>query len=188
MPKFRRRRGGGVSAQKAPQTSSSSSSESESEDETQVLAGKAETSGAGGTEDPHVTSAMERELRELEDANVRATNAYPGAHNSIGSVHQRRWYLSLDRAASGFVRPKGGSRWALASNGQRAGGEVSERESAERKDEESGQKSNRLDWPFYVRGSVWERSVVTGRTGADVLRDESVTGFIPRKGWTPVLN
>jgi hypothetical protein len=35
-------------------------------------------------------SAIERELRELEDKEVRRTNAYPGASNTIGSVHQQR--------------------------------------------------------------------------------------------------
>ncbi|KZF26222.1 hypothetical protein L228DRAFT_279457 [Xylona heveae TC161] len=44
------------------------------------------------------------EMAELEDEQVRATNAYPGATNSIGSVHQRRWFLSLDRVSSGLVR------------------------------------------------------------------------------------
>jgi hypothetical protein len=39
-----------------------------------------------------------------EDALTRLTNAYPGSVNSIGSIHQRRWFLHLDRHNSGFVR------------------------------------------------------------------------------------
>lgn len=41
--------------------------------------------------------------------------------------------------------------------------------------------------PFYVRGPEMERSVVTGRSGKDVLEDEEVQGFIPRRGWRAVL-
>lgn len=41
--------------------------------------------------------------------------------------------------------------------------------------------------PFYVRGPDFERSVVTGRLGRDVLEDEGVQGFIARKGWRAVL-
>ncbi|OTB19100.1 hypothetical protein K445DRAFT_188985 [Daldinia sp. EC12] len=54
--------------------------------------------------DVETVSAMEREIREFEDEQVRRTNAYADAENSIGSVHQRRWYLSLDREACGFVK------------------------------------------------------------------------------------
>ncbi|KAH8179296.1 DNA polymerase ligase (LigD) domain-containing protein [Sarocladium implicatum] len=188
-PKFRRQRGGSINVSKTPETSSSSSSSSE--DETQVLTGKAEddaTEDGNGIQDPQVTSAMERELRELEDAEVRATNAYPGARNSIGSVHQRRWYLSLDRAASGFAKKRGGARWEFTKNEKGNGDNASQGASTGETFDDREEKSGRLVWPFYVRGSQWERSVVTGRTGADVLRDEGVKGFIPRKGWTPVLN
>lgn len=41
--------------------------------------------------------------------------------------------------------------------------------------------------PFYVRGPEMERSVVTGRLGRDVLEDEGVQGFIPRRGWRAAL-
>lgn len=41
--------------------------------------------------------------------------------------------------------------------------------------------------PFYVRGPEVERSVVTGRLGREVLEDEGVEGFIPRRGWRAVL-
>ncbi|KAJ4271433.1 hypothetical protein NW762_000135 [Fusarium torreyae] len=161
-PRTRRRRG----AQMQPETSDEDESDgNESEDvpasvDTDVI-----------TEN---LSAMEREIRELEDEEVRRTNAYPGASNTIGSVHQRRWYLSLDRPACGFVdkRTKGRSRW----------------ESHDPTDTEHKEtKNGRLSYPFYVRGSDHERSVVTGRRGADILKDEGVK-FTQRQGWKPVLN
>lgn len=127
--------------------------------------------------DGEVVSAMEREIRELEDAQVRETNAYPGAHNSIGSVHQRKWYLSLDRPACGFAEKRRGGRvvWEpVAAEG-------------DSQDAQNVQSDGRLPYPFYVRGADDERSVVTGRRGADILRDEGVTDFVPRKGWAPVL-
>ncbi|EEU48090.1 uncharacterized protein NECHADRAFT_75306 [Fusarium vanettenii 77-13-4] len=60
-------------------------------------------------------SAMEREIRELEDEQVRLTNAYPGASNTIGSVHQRRCVVTGQRGAdilkdegvNNFVQRKG---------------------------------------------------------------------------------
>lgn len=120
-------------------------------------------------------SAMEREMREAEDELVRRTNAYPGAVNSIGSVHQRTWYLSLDRAACGFVEKRRGGKtvWTLEDSPQSG---------------EDRQRAGCPSWPFRVRGPDHERSVVTARLGRDILRDEGVTGFVARKGWTPVLN
>ena len=119
-------------------------------------------------------SATERELRELEDDEVRRTNAYTGATNSIGSVYQRRWYVSLDREASGFVkrRREGRTVWERA-------------EVEEAGEEEDG--ALRLSYPFYVRGVEHERSVVTGRLGNGVLKDEGVEGYIGRKGWQAIL-
>ncbi|KAA8614496.1 LigD-N domain-containing protein [Pyrenophora tritici-repentis] len=32
-----------------------------------------------------------------EDTQTRANNAYPGSTNDIGSIHQRHWFLQLDR-------------------------------------------------------------------------------------------
>jgi hypothetical protein len=117
-------------------------------------------------------SAMEREIREVEDAMVRRTNAYPGADNTIGSVHQRRWFLSLDRAGSGLVKQRqdGKITWVTDVN------------------KPERQEDNRWTFPFYVIGSGHERSVVTGRLGDDILRDEGVTDFVHRKGWRPILN
>ncbi|KAB8249950.1 DNA polymerase ligase-domain-containing protein [Aspergillus flavus] len=105
------------------------------------------------------------------DEQIRANNAYPGAVNSIGSVHQRRWFVTLDRVNSGFVAEAGSGpgrkRWVRKwdpGTGQLLGFE-----------------------PFYVRGPEVESSVVTGRLGRDVLEDEGVEGFVPRRGWRAVL-
>jgi hypothetical protein len=101
-------------------------------------------------------------------------NAYPGSTNTIGSIHQRRWFATLDRVNSGFVpehdKAKAGSgkkRWVRKRNvrtGQELGFE-----------------------PFYVRGPEVERSVVTGRLGKDVFEDEGVKDFVPRRGWRAVV-
>lgn len=47
---------------------------------------------------------------------------------------------------------------------------------------------DRYEWPFYVRGPDHERSVITGRLGADILRNEGVIDFVRRKGWRPMLS
>ncbi|KAI0433822.1 DNA polymerase ligase-domain-containing protein [Xylaria sp. FL1042] len=138
-------------------------------------------------------SATDRELRELEDEEVRRTNAYPGATNSIGSVHQRRWYLSLDRETSGFVkrRREGRAVWentdsdSVAPTDALQEGEDAKKEKGT--DEDHAAAVPRLAYPFYVRGVEHERSVVTGRLGSEVLRDEGVTGYVGRKGWQAIL-
>ncbi|CAJ2500504.1 Uu.00g033570.m01.CDS01 [Anthostomella pinea] len=143
------------------------------EDEAEIVNAPAEADQEG-------VSAMER-----EDEEVRRTNAYTGATNSIGSVHQRRWYLSLDREACGFVklRREGRIVWEPGA-GVGSGGSTAGLDSVERKE---GGDGGRLSFPFYVRGAEAERSVVTGRLGAEVLRDEGVVGYVGRKGWQPVL-
>lgn len=112
-------------------------------------------------------------MAEQEDEQVRLTNAYPGATNSIGSIHQRRWYLSMDRYASGF-RPL---------------------------PRELGNKGGRREWvrrwedgkllgfePFFVMGRDVERSVVTGRRAEEVMADEGVEGgWVGRRGWRAVV-
>ncbi|KAE8134309.1 hypothetical protein BDV38DRAFT_163712 [Aspergillus pseudotamarii] len=105
------------------------------------------------------------------DEQIRTNNAYPGAVNSIGSVHQRRWFVTLDRVNSGFVAEAGsgpgGKKWVRKWDpgmGRLLGFE-----------------------PFNVRGPEVERSVVTGRLGREVLEDEGVEGFVPRRGWRAVL-
>ncbi|KZZ92076.1 ABC1 domain containing protein [Moelleriella libera RCEF 2490] len=131
-------------------------------------------------------SPSERELRELEDAEIRRTNAYPGATNSIGSIHQRKWYLSLDREASGFVRRRQGSkvRWEPSQAQAQAASEPD----APVNDDGPEAHMERLSFPFYVRGVEHERSVMTGRRASDILRDEGVQDFRPRQGWKAVLN
>ena len=117
-------------------------------------------------------SPLEREIAEQEDEEVRLANAYPGATNSIGSIHQRRWYLSMDRYSSGF-RP------VQLANGANKGGR---REWVRRKD-----RDQLLGFEaFYVMGREVERSVVTGRKADEIMRDEGVEGFVGRKGWRPV--
>ncbi|KAH8905985.1 hypothetical protein BR93DRAFT_979126 [Coniochaeta sp. PMI_546] len=167
-PKSRRRRRGSRKDPDGPETSGSE--EEEYNDGVSTIGGDYE-SHMGEGEDG--LSAMEREILELEDAMVRRTNAYPGADNTIGSVHQRRWFLSLDRAGSDFVK-------------QRQNGKISWVKDVDRPPE--GPEDNRWTFPFYVRGSEVERSVVTGRLGDEILKDEGVTDFVHRKGWRPILN
>ncbi|KAH7078901.1 DNA polymerase ligase-domain-containing protein [Paraphoma chrysanthemicola] len=96
-----------------------------------------------------------------EDTQTRATNAYPGSTNDIGSVHQRHWFMQLDRHNSGFVldRADGGKgRWIQGKDGNGFAA-------------------------FLVRGRDHERSVVTGRLARDVESDEGVEGFVGRGGW-----
>ncbi|GAD94012.1 conserved hypothetical protein [Paecilomyces variotii No. 5] len=108
------------------------------------------------------------------DERTRLTNAYPGAVNSVGSIHQRRWFITLDRLNSGFepastTRSGSGKKsWIRKGN--------------------DGVNQELLGFePFYIRGPEVERSVVTGRLGKEVLEDEGVEGFTPRRGWKPVL-
>ncbi|GIK03540.1 hypothetical protein Aspvir_007612 [Aspergillus viridinutans] len=120
------------------------------------------------------TMASHSESESAIDHQIRVNNAYPGSTNTIGSIHQRRWFATLDRVNSGFVpehaKAKAGSakkRWVRKRNvrtGQDLGFE-----------------------PFYVRGPEVERSVVTGRLGKDVLEDEGVRDFVPRRGWRAVV-
>lgn len=97
---------------------------------------------------------------DAEDAEIRANNAYTGAANTIGSIHQRHWFLTLDRQRSGFCKARAGpdaGRWVDA-------------------------------WEaFYVQGRDHERSIVTGRLADDVMEDEGVKNFIGRKMWRPIM-
>lgn len=168
-------------SKKAPETSSDGEDDSDpdrrsgrglEEEEEEYNDGSA----AASKKDLEGISEMERELRELEDAEVRRTNAYPGAVNTIGSVHQRKWFMSLDREACGFVRTKKEGRvwWERRESVQDGHG--------------NDQGQGRLQWPFYVRGPDHERSIVTGRLGREVLGDEGVVGYVGRKGWRPIMN
>ncbi|KAI1431829.1 DNA polymerase ligase-domain-containing protein [Xylaria sp. CBS 124048] len=143
------------------------------------------------TEGDKDTSNTEREIRELEDEIMRRTNAYTGANNSIDSVHQRRWFLSLDRESCGFVkrRKEGQVVWEAAhahtpatSRPRKANDRKGEKGEVE---DETGPP--RFTYPFYVRGVEEERSVVTGRLGSEIMRDEGVVGYVARKGWQAIL-
>ena len=106
---------------------------------------------------------------ETEDQEaIRKDNAYPGATNDIGSIHQRKWFMSMDRLASGFVPEKdvNGTRiWSrkLNNDGILRGFEK-----------------------FQVLGRDVERSIVTGRLASDIMDDEHVVGFVPRGLWRGV--
>ncbi|KAF4462813.1 ABC1 domain containing [Fusarium albosuccineum] len=171
-PRTRRLRRGGGAMQPQPETSDEEETDTDDEED---VPGNPDA----GT-NVESLSVMERELRELEDEEVRQTNAYSGASNTIGSVHQRRWYLSLDRPACGFVerRTKGRSVWEMDKDAQ---------DQKSVADQALDGSAVRLSYPFYVRGPEHERSVVTGRHGANILKDEGVDDFVQRKGWKPVL-
>ena len=116
-----------------------------------------------------------QDIGEKKDEQIRLSNAYPGADNSVGSIHQRRWFLSMDRTESGFSQcydSDGSKRWKRV-------GKIDERAGTER--------GERDDGGFVVLGRDIETSVVTGRTADDVMRDEGVEGFIGRKGWRAVI-
>ncbi|CRG91116.1 hypothetical protein PISL3812_08164 [Talaromyces islandicus] len=120
----------------------------------------------GNTEETDEGRSASVSDSESVDAKTRLNNAYPGSTNSVGSIHQRRWFMSLDRPNSGFVQDKTERTW--------------------KREEKSGHLLG-FD-AFYVRGPEAERSIVTGRTGNEVLSDENATGFVPRRGWRPILN
>ncbi|KAK7547657.1 DNA polymerase ligase-domain-containing protein [Phyllosticta citricarpa] len=111
-------------------------------------------------------------------AAIRAANAYTGATNSIGSVHSRQWYVSLNKALSGLPVASSTTSSSLSSA------------------ESTTKKINNEEWEwgdaggaFLVHGPEIERSVVTGRLAADVMADEGVAaGFVPRRGWRAVLS
>lgn len=98
---------------------------------------------------------------EDEDAEIKANNAYPGASNTIRSMHQRHWFLTLDRKLSGFHKARSGP-----DEGRWVGG-----------------------WgaPFVVKGRAEERSVITGRLADEVMEDEGVEGFVGRKMWRAIV-
>ncbi|TLD35892.1 hypothetical protein E2P81_ATG02195 [Venturia nashicola] len=102
---------------------------------------------------------------EAEISNIQTTNAYPGATNSIGSVHQRYWFVLLDKTSSGLLKAK---------SGQDKGKWIAE--------------PGKCFKPFFVQGTEAERSIVTGRTSDDVMRDEGVQGFVARKRWRPIID
>jgi len=118
-------------------------------------------------EDLQAANASEAEY-ELEYEQIRSTNAYPGATNTIGSIHQRQWFLTLDRPSSGFVKATGADkgRWVRKTHdhGTLGGFET-----------------------FFVKGREEEKSVVTGRLADDIMADEGVKGYAGRKMWRPIM-
>ncbi|KAK0275909.1 hypothetical protein LTR35_010678 [Friedmanniomyces endolithicus] len=99
---------------------------------------------------------------ERQDVEIRTSNAYPGAANTIGSIHQRHWLVTIDRKLSGFRKSS------------RRGGSDKERWVG--------------SWePFHVKGKDCERSVVTGRLAEDVMADEGIKGFVGRGNWRAIL-
>jgi hypothetical protein len=132
-------------------------------------------------------SAGNPSLRQPDDSTaettdeiaIRRSNAYPGASNSINSIHQRKWFLSLDRAACGF-RPT--HEFAF-------GRRVWERPRLTSTDATRKGKGDVGGFePFYVRGREVETSVLTGRLGADVASDEGLIGYKPRGGWKGITD
>jgi hypothetical protein len=113
-------------------------------------------------EDVHAASEEEFEA-------IRLTNAYVGATNDIGSVHQRKWYLSMDRASSGFV-PVQDKRTGIKTWTRKRGLDGTLRGFEK----------------FWVMGREVEHSVVTGRLAKDIMKDEGVEGYVPRGLWRPV--
>jgi hypothetical protein len=99
-----------------------------------------------------------------EDTQTRRTNAYPGSTNEIGSIHQRHWFLQLDRQNSGFVLDQSSNSKVSWLRGPNGGGFE----------------------PFLVRGRDHERSAVTGRLARDVESDEGIEGFVGRGGWVGI--
>ncbi|KPI39590.1 uncharacterized protein AB675_3439 [Cyphellophora attinorum] len=66
--------------------------------------GRPDTTHAHGDEvSAALKSAADDRENEREQEQIRLQNVYPGATNSVNSIHQRKWYLSLDRTLSGFV-------------------------------------------------------------------------------------
>lgn len=145
-PQSKRRR-----KQAVPTRTSGTSSSSEFE-----TAGNESLTG----EEARIVRTVDVASDDGEDATVRANNAYTGATNTIGSVHQRHWFLSLDRLESGFTGAIGDQQ----------------------KDREPyGPK------PFVVMGREVELSVVTGRNADQIMSDEGVLAYAGRKMWRPIV-
>ncbi|KAI9042678.1 uncharacterized protein KD926_005284 [Aspergillus affinis] len=149
--------------------STSSSGSSPERDDTGTLAPRHSNQDINPSASPPLEPHSDSE--DDLDHQIRLKNAYPGSTNSIGSVHQRRWFITLDRVNSGFqdeLNPHSGRKqWVR------------------RQDAKTGRLLG-FD-PFSVCGPEVEKSVVTARLGKDVLEDEDVKGFVGRRGWRAVL-
>ncbi|KAI5358206.1 Putative DNA ligase D, 3'-phosphoesterase domain-containing protein [Septoria linicola] len=154
-PVRKRRRLDTTKARSKPNIATSSDEEEASLTKTPTITPTQEES----LENSHLDAAADASEDDL-DASIRANNAYTGASNTIGSVHQRHWFVTLDRPNSGFCKARSGpekGRWVG-------------------------------DWEaFYVRGREHERSIVTGRLADEVMADEGVERFVGRKMWRPIM-
>ncbi|KAM0475114.1 hypothetical protein ACHAPX_007248 [Trichoderma viride] len=178
-----RRRGKTAEARPAdPESTSSDSDEYDNDIEDDEPQARTDTNNTSSLNEAR------RKQQQQEDAQVRLNNAYVGASNTIGSVYQRRWYLSLDRRACGFTekRRHGRSVWEKLLPPESSTDDAA-KDPSDDSETEPEESFCRLSFPFYVRGPQFEQSVVTGRLGEEVLRDEGVTTFVPRKGWSPVM-
>lgn len=137
----------------------------DSENESEPAAIKAHRGGNLQLEDDNSnvgTEAQDAALAseaEDEDAMIRSNNAYTGANNTIGSIHQRHWFLTLDRVNTGFHKARTGpdrGRWIGGCE------------------------------PFVVRGREVERSIVSGRCADEVMADADIKAFQGRKMWRPI--
>jgi len=165
MPQKRRRRAR-PKVQSQPTLTSSDSSPSSPPSPSYKPPDQPSTTHKSNPEPPESSTKADSDDDKAEHQ-IRLNNAYPGSTNTIGSIHQRRWFITLDRVNSGFEYQSGKKMWIR------------------KKDPDTGGLMGFE--PFYVRGPEKERSVVTGRLGSDVLKDEGVQGFTPRRGWRPVL-
>lgn len=121
---------------------------------------RASREGSVNADDGAAAAAAAVASDDDEDDTIRENNAYPGAVNTIGSIHQRTWMLTLDKENAGFRK---------ARRGPERGSWVG-------------------DWdPFFVRGREIERSIVTGRSADQVMEDASVDKFVGRKMWRPIM-
>jgi hypothetical protein len=140
-------------SRKSPKTHMTSAISTDSEDEPNIQ-----------REEQNQEQDLDTDTDTDEDTETRFHNAYPGSTNDIGSIHQRHWFLMLDRQSSGFVLDQSGGgkgKWVRTPDG----GGVE---------------------PFFVRGRDHERSVVTGRLARDVECDEGVESFVGRGGWVGI--
>ena len=166
----RRRKGPSSRKARAPSTSDSETSEPEASPR-KLPEGVKENEGEEN--DAEIPTHSDDDI----DLQIQTNNAYPGSTNTIGSIHTRRWWVSMDRASSGFERRIIHNKDVLGSSSKKS----TWVRSLDRDNVLQGFE------PFYIRGPDAERSVVTGRLGKDVLADEKVDGFVPRKGWRAVL-
>jgi len=151
-----------------------SSGSDDSGDDSAAMSNKANSSPLTPQGDPSVLMAASNASDEegvddaQELAQIRNNNAYPGAINSIGSIHQRKWFLSLDKTSSGFFKVKtlNGTRWT-------------------RLDSDQQNKPNGFEY-FYVLGRDVETSVITGRTAGLVMQDAGVEQYKGRKMWRAI--